>query len=65
MRHYTFQYINGSSAPSKTLDAKDDLDFYRQLNEFLGNGNEKRLISGSISYQERGQVADPPMQRAA
>lgn len=64
MRHYTFQYINGSSAPYKTIDAKDDLDFYRQLNEFLGNSNEKRLISGSISYQERGQVADPSMQAA-
>lgn len=44
MRHYTFQYINGSSAPSETIDAKDDLEFYRELNKFLGNGNEKRLI---------------------
>lgn len=65
MRSYTFRYINGSSAPYATLNAKDDLEFYRKLNEFLGNGNQKRLVSGSISYQERGKVADPPMQRAA
>jgi len=65
MRHYTFQYINGSSAPSETIDAKDDLEFYRELNKFLGNGNEKRLIKGSITFQEFGRVPDPQLHRVA
>lgn len=63
MRSYTFRYIKGSSAPYQTLEAKDHLDFYNKLKDFLGN--TLRLMPGTISYQERGRVEDPPLQHAA
>lgn len=63
MRSYCFKYIDGSSGPEKTLEAKDDLDFYRQLNDFLGN--RRKLVAGSISFIEMGKVPDPPLMRSA
>ncbi len=63
MRSYTFRYIEGTSGPFKTIDAKDDPDFYKQLQEFLGNN--RQLMRGTIRYSEHGRVNDPPQQAAA
>jgi hypothetical protein len=60
MRSYRFRFVEGQSAPYKTLEARNDADFYIQLRKFLAAAPLRSLISGSIEYTERGRVPDPP-----
>ena len=60
MRTYNFDYIQGSSKPVGTIEAKDDTDFYAQLPAYLKE-HGGTMVRGSVRFSEQGKVADPPI----
>jgi hypothetical protein len=58
-KNYSFKYIEGTSQPSKTIEAHDDEHAWDQIGAFLAEKPGRTLVSGSITMSEFRHVEDP------
>lgn len=49
MYSYRFQYLEGQSAPHKSVSAENDIDAHRLIAAFIAGKPGRRLVAGSIT----------------